>query len=100
MVLILDSSALFAMEDLPEEDSLCPPGVVEELRRLKDGRLDLWGARLRVSACTKASEDRVTATAKKSGDRIPCGRNIRHKTDREMELPVPGVRQMVQGETG
>lgn len=68
MVLILDSSALFAMENLPEEDSLCPPGVVEELRRYKDGRLDLWGDLLRVSDCTKTSEEKVKAAAKKSGD--------------------------------
>lgn len=68
MVLILDSSALFAMENLPEEGSLCPPGVIEELRRYKDGRLDLWGDLLRVSDCTKASEEKVKAAAKKSGD--------------------------------
>ena len=32
MTLVLDSSALFSMENLPE-DHVCPPGVVKELRK-------------------------------------------------------------------
>ena len=67
-MLILDSSALFSMEGLPDEDFLCPPGVVDELARYKDGRLDLWGDMLRVSDCTKDSVEKVTAAARKSGD--------------------------------
>ena len=67
MTFILDSSALFSMEDLPE-DSICPPGVAEELRRYKDPRLDRWGDLLRISECTKESADRVREVARKSGD--------------------------------
>jgi endoribonuclease Nob1 len=68
MVLILDSSALFSMDNLPEEDSVCPPGVIDELRRYKDPRLDLWGDMLKTSDCTRASVKKVKDEAKKSGD--------------------------------
>ncbi|MDR3205577.1 MAG: nucleic acid-binding protein [Candidatus Methanoplasma sp.] len=67
-MLVLDSSALFSMEQLPDEDFVCPPGVVDELRRHRDGRLDLWGDLLRISDCTAASVKTVEAAAKKSGD--------------------------------
>ena len=64
---VLDSSALFSMENLPD-DSVCPPGVVEELRRYNDPRLDRWGDLLRTSDCTVASVKVVKDVAKKSGD--------------------------------
>lgn len=64
---ILDSSALFSMEDLPEEHA-CPPGVVDELRRYDDKRLDRWGDLLRTSECTSDSVSKVRDVAKKSGD--------------------------------
>ncbi|MCL1811462.1 MAG: nucleic acid-binding protein [Methanomassiliicoccaceae archaeon] len=67
-MLILDSSALFSMEGLPEEEFLCPPGVVDELAKYDDKRLDLWGDLLRTSDCTKPSVEKVTEAAKKSGD--------------------------------
>lgn len=67
-MLILDSSALFSMDQLPEEDFLCPPGIVNELRRYKDPRLELWGDMLKISDCTKQSVSKVEAVAKKSGD--------------------------------
>ncbi len=56
------------MENLPDEDFLCPPGVIDELRRYNDRRLDLWGDLLKTSDCTKASIDKVTEAARKSGD--------------------------------
>ncbi len=67
-MLVLDSSALFSMEQLPEEESCCPPGVIRELTKYKDHRLDLWGDLLRVSDCTGESMDKVTEAARKSGD--------------------------------
>lgn len=67
-MLVLDSSALFAMEQLPDEESVCPPGVIDELTKYKDHRLDLWGDLLRVSDCTEASIKKVEEYAKKSGD--------------------------------
>ena len=68
MVLILDSSALFSMEDLPPGDIAVPQGVVDELRRYKDPRVDRWGDLLRVSECTQRSVSMVNRTATKSGD--------------------------------
>lgn len=67
-MLILDTSALFSMEDLPSEDFLCPPGVIQELARYNDKRLDRWGDLLKTSDCTKISIDKVTEVARKSGD--------------------------------
>lgn len=67
MTLVLDSSALFSMENLPE-DHVCPPGVVDELRKYKDTRLDIWGDLLRVSDCTEASLKAVEEAARKTGD--------------------------------
>jgi len=67
-MLILDSSALFSMEGLPDEDFLCPPGVVDELAKYNDKRLELWGDLLRTSDCTKESIKKVTEAARKSGD--------------------------------
>jgi len=67
-MLILDTSALFSMEQLPEEEHLCPPGVVDELKRYKDPRLELWGDLLKVSDCTQRSLKKVNEAAKKSGD--------------------------------
>lgn len=67
-MLILDSSAFFSMENLPDEEFLCPPGVIAELSRYKDHRLELWGDLLRTSDHTHESEERVVEAAKKSGD--------------------------------
>lgn len=67
-MLVLDSSALFSMDQLPDEESVCPPGVIDELTRYKDHRLDLWGDLLRVSECTSESVKKVEETARRSGD--------------------------------
>jgi len=68
MMLILDSSALFSMEDLPDGDIAVPPGVVEELKKYNDHRLERWGDLLRISECTKASISKVAGVSLKSGD--------------------------------
>lgn len=68
MTLVLDSSALFSMEDLPDEDMVCPPGVVKELARYKDRRLDLWGEMLKVCDCSKESLSKVEEVARRTGD--------------------------------
>ena len=68
MVIVLDSSALFSMEDLPDGDCVCPPGVIDELRKYKDRRLELWGDMLRVSDCSPESMEKVKEEARKSGD--------------------------------
>ncbi len=68
MVIVLDSSALFSMENLPDEDCVCPPGVIRELKKYDDKRLDLWGDLLRVSDCSDESVERVKDEARRSGD--------------------------------
>jgi UPF0271 protein len=67
-MLILDSSAFFSMDNLPDEEHACPPGVIRELENHGDPRLALWGDMVRVSDCTEASLEKVKATAAKSGD--------------------------------
>ncbi len=56
------------MDQLPEEESCCPPGVVAELTKYKDPRLALWGDMLRVSDCTEESLEKVREAASKTGD--------------------------------
>lgn len=68
MVFVIDSSAIFSMENLPEGECVCPPGVIRELEKYKDPRLALWGDMLRVSDCTDASLKKVEEDARKSGD--------------------------------
>ncbi len=66
--MILDTSAFFTMDWIPDEDFLCPPGVVDELKRYDDPRLELWDDRLRISDFTKESLEAVKEEAKKTGD--------------------------------
>ena len=68
MVIVLDSSALFSMENLPDGDCVCPLGVIRELKKYNDRRIDLWGDLLRVSECSDESLEKVKEEAKRSGD--------------------------------
>lgn len=68
VMLVLDSSAFFSMDNLPEEEHVCPPGVIRELERHGDPRLALWGDMVRVSDCSKESLDRVDEAARRTGD--------------------------------
>ena len=52
-MLVLDSSAFFSMDALPDEEHVCPPGVIRELEKYEDPRLALWGDMVRVSDCSK-----------------------------------------------
>ena len=67
-MLVLDSSAFFSMDALPEEDHVSPPGVIKELEKYEDPRLALWGDMINVSDCSKESLKKVEEAAKKSGD--------------------------------
>ncbi|MDO5861408.1 MAG: nucleic acid-binding protein, partial [Thermoplasmata archaeon] len=67
-MLVLDTSALFTMDAPPDEDYVCPPGVIKELKRYDDPRLDLWGDLLRISECSKESLAKVEEAAKRTGD--------------------------------
>ena len=67
-MLVLDSSAFFSIDALPEEDHVCPPGVIKELQKYEDPRLALWGDMVHVSDCSQESLRKVEEVAKKSGD--------------------------------
>ena len=67
-MLVLDSSAFFSMDALPQEDHVCPPGVIRELQKYEDPRLALWGDMVHVSECSQESLAKVEEAAKKSGD--------------------------------
>ena len=67
-MLVLDSSAFFSMDALPEEDHVCPPGVIRELEKYDDPRLALWGDMVHVSDCSKESLSKVEEAARRSGD--------------------------------
>ena len=64
---ILDTSALFAMQDLPPEP-VTTPGVISELRKYDDPRLRYWEDRLIVSEPSSASMERVERAAADTGD--------------------------------
>ena len=64
---ILDTSALFAMQDLPPEP-VTTPGVISELRKYGDQRLRYWEDRLIVSEPSSASMERVERAAADTGD--------------------------------
>ena len=68
MTLVLDSSALFSMQDLPGEDSVTVPGVWDELRRYNDPRVDYWEGLLRTASPGEASLAEVRGAAEGSGD--------------------------------
>lgn len=67
-MLVLDSSAFFSMDALPEEDHVCPPGVIRELEKYEDPRLALWGDMVHVSECSRESLRKVEEAAKRTGD--------------------------------
>jgi UPF0271 protein len=67
--LVLDTSALFSMEDLPPEaDVFVTPSVLNELRKYKDRRVERWGDLLRASEATKASITKVKEAAQRTWD--------------------------------
>lgn len=68
MLYVIDSSAVFSMDNLPDGECVCPPGVIRELTKYKDPRLELWGDMLRVSDCSKESVAKVEEAASKTGD--------------------------------
>ena len=55
---MLDTSALFSMEELPaDSDAFVTPGVIKELERYKDRRASLWGELLHVSDPTNQPDE-------------------------------------------
>ncbi|HIJ00553.1 MAG: endoribonuclease Nob1 [Candidatus Methanomethylophilaceae archaeon] len=68
MTLVLDSSVLFSIQDLPSEDCVTVPGVWDELRRYKDLRVQYWEGFLRTSSPGDEARRKVLETAELSGD--------------------------------
>jgi UPF0271 protein len=67
--LVLDTSALFAMQDLPPGAEVCvTPGVLAELKKYKDRRVDLWGELLKVSEPSAEAMKKVKKAAQRTGD--------------------------------
>jgi len=67
--LVLDTSALFSMQDLPTDgEAFTTPGVLKELERFGDKRAELWGDLLRVSEPTSPSLKKVREAASRTGD--------------------------------
>ncbi len=67
--LVLDTSALFSMEDLPQNaEVFVTPSVLEELRRYEDRRVERWGDLLRTSEASSGSVKKVKEAAQRTGD--------------------------------
>lgn len=64
---VLDTSALFSMQDLPPEP-ITVPGVITELKKYDDPRLRYWEDRLMVSEPSSASMEKVKEAAARTGD--------------------------------
>lgn len=64
---ILDTSALFSMQDLPPEPHTTP-GVIAELKKYDDPRVRYWDELLTVSAPSTASLEEVRNAARGTGD--------------------------------
>ena len=67
-MIILDSSAFFSMDALPDGDHACPPGVIRELEKHEDPRLSLWEGMINVVDCSKESLTAVDEAAERTGD--------------------------------
>lgn len=66
---VLDSSALFAMEDLPDEwDAFTVEGVLRELGRFNDSRAAYLEHKVRISEPGKAAKEKVDRAARETGD--------------------------------
>ncbi len=68
MIHVLDSSALFAMEDLPPERCVAPSGVIAELNRYGDPRVARWEGLLQVQDPGTEAIEEVRERARRSGD--------------------------------
>ena len=65
---VLDTSALFSMQDLPPGEVFVTAGVIAELRKYEDPRLRFWEDLLHVSSPSPASLDKVRKEASRTGD--------------------------------
>ncbi|MDD1769256.1 MAG: nucleic acid-binding protein [Methanomassiliicoccales archaeon] len=69
MKLVLDTSALFSMQDLPSgEEVHTTPSVIAELEKYGDKRSAYWEHALRISHPSTESMSRVRDAAEETGD--------------------------------
>jgi UPF0271 protein len=67
--MVLDTSALFSMQDLPPGgEAFTTPSVLKEMERYGDRRAELWGELLKVSEPTTSSLNKVRRSASRTGD--------------------------------
>lgn len=69
VIYILDTSALFSMQDLPSGEAYTTAGVIAELNKYADPRVRFWEELLKISEPTKASLDKVNKAAESTGDK-------------------------------
>ena len=65
---VLDSSALFSMQDLPEGTLYTVSGVISELKKYKDPRIEYWDEFLEIRDPSNEHVKAVEAAAMLSGD--------------------------------
>jgi len=66
---VLDTSALFSMQDLPPDAEVhTTPSVVAELEKYGDQRLGYWEHALKISHPSAGSFERVSDAAERTGD--------------------------------
>lgn len=68
MKYVLDSSALFSMQDLPEGTLYTVSGVISELKKYKDQRLDYWDEFLEIRDPSDEYVKIIESAAVSSGD--------------------------------
>jgi UPF0271 protein len=65
---VLDTSALFALQEIPEGDSYIPPGVLRELREHGDNRVAYLPEVISVTEPSRESLNKVDKAAIETGD--------------------------------
>jgi UPF0271 protein len=65
---VLDTSALFAMQDLPPGEAYATPGVIAELRKYDDPRVRFWEDLLKVTSPSAGALEAVRKAASSTGD--------------------------------
>lgn len=65
---MLDTSAFFSLEKMPQGEAYTTPGVVEEMKKYGDERIEYWQSIVMVMDPTKASLDFIKKGAKATGD--------------------------------
>lgn len=68
MKYVLDSSALFSMQDLPNGVLYTVPGVIFELKKYKDPRLQYWDDFIEVKEPSQEFIDTIEEASVSSGD--------------------------------